>query len=889
MNSLPDAIDVPEGPRDLPDAGPGGPVPPPMGGSPAEGAPAISMVSDAVLPGEAILITGHDLEGASLRLWAGGELREIEPLQADNLRLQAVAPKDVPHSTWLLWPVKGQRAGAPIRVNGATPWWCWPARLRQEETAESAPLKIMGKNLKVGDHTPHLYLAGPKVSAWLKVTKSDPHCIECLLPQNLSPGRYVVRVHNGSGGKYGWGEPLSFEVAEGPVLAELPVFSVDDYQTGTMSTDDTEAVRQAVRSAAAAGGGIVSFGSRAYHLSETIDTPSVPRGIHFRGSGMGSHTALLDKRPVRNKVEDGTVLRWVEGRSFPDSLMKITARYSTVRDLTLYNGAGQNLKEGPSQLSPAMGLASPDNTASDTMAMAGVSPGSGMQQVLRIEAHDVVLERVRVLLEDHRPYDIPPEKRPDASLRYGACHIQAPGEANIQISHCEFHTPSTGILIDDYERRYTDDGFPEPGTDFIRIDHCVFRGHFTGFYKPPADDDRAGWGLLGSRHSAIANLKAKNVIVENNDMAGADRTNGVMINRTMLNYNSTIRNVYVVGNNAHDMGIRSPDGSKYVNQGEQILFHFNYPHAGYFDVEDTESQSVSVRTDHPRGQGALPRLPIPHVDRSASRVLDEIGTRQHWIAFLCRGKGAGQYRVITGQRREGNSAIFQLERPWRVVPDQSSSLVLTAAMRQNIVCANTVDTGQNDPKSNSCGTMLWFCAFENVVASNAYRNLKSGVHIDCFFRGPTGWNLVRDNVCETTEGGNGLGGETMHGYASNYYLYDFDRNPAVVKDHPEACWLSVGNQYRHNKTDDANIGLTIYGNRVDEDNAARAIPRPDTGQMLELVENCEFTRVDTGIDLRPPAAWTLFHGNRVSLRSPDGVPFDDLTQGQNRCLTIDSE
>ena len=43
--------------------------------------------------------------------------------------------------------IRGERAGFPIRVNGATLWWAWPARLGREDAIQPPSVLLMGKNL----------------------------------------------------------------------------------------------------------------------------------------------------------------------------------------------------------------------------------------------------------------------------------------------------------------------------------------------------------------------------------------------------------------------------------------------------------------------------------------------------------------------------------------------------------------------------------------------------------------------------------------------------------------------------------------------------------------------------------------------------------------------
>jgi len=121
-------------PTDIPEAvagveSPGGAGRPAIAGAAAAAAPAIAAISDTTYPDETLVITGEGLAGATLRVWAEGATFDIRPLRSAANRMQAVVPRDAPCATMLVWPVKAGMAGAPIRVNGATSWWTWPARV----------------------------------------------------------------------------------------------------------------------------------------------------------------------------------------------------------------------------------------------------------------------------------------------------------------------------------------------------------------------------------------------------------------------------------------------------------------------------------------------------------------------------------------------------------------------------------------------------------------------------------------------------------------------------------------------------------------------------------------------------------------------------------------
>jgi hypothetical protein len=370
------------------------------------------------------------------------------------------------------------------------------------------------------------------------------------------------------------------------------------------------------------------------------------------------------------------------------------------------------------------------------------------QVVVRVTAHGVTIERVRLVLLDLRP-QVPAEKRQDLQIYDAALHLVAPGRANLAVRDSEFHSAGAGIEIGTLGRGHTDDGFPDPSTDYVSIEKCVFRGYSPGFYKEPTHP--ASYQHMGIFNEGVQVFNGKYVIIQGCDFAGADRRGGKMMNRSICVCNTSVRDLYIADNRSHDVGMVCLREDRAVNQDEQILFHFMYPHGGYFDVLEAGPAQVTVDPQDSRNAG---KLTSPHMvfDRAASRVLDEVGTNDHWVVFVSAGKGVGQYRVVIGADRKPNRTVLNLDYPWRVVPDRSSRITLTTANRQNLIVGNTIDADFIDSRCKVAGILFWFNGFENVIAGNTLRNLGYGIGFNSSFRNPCCWNLIRDNAMERMGG-----------------------------------------------------------------------------------------------------------------------------------------
>ena len=535
----------------------------------------------------------------------------------------------------------------------------------------------------------------------------------------------------------------------------------------------------------------------------------------------------------------GTVLRFLAGASVPKCLLEISGRLSTIQDMTLLGGHEGVVRAIHDARAPT-------------------------QVVARVTQHDVTIERVRFVMLDLRP-QVPVPDREDRQIYDAALHLAAPGQANLTVRHCEFHSAGAGIQVGDLGQGHTDDGFPDPSTDYVKIENCVFRGYSPGFYKEPTHP--APYQHMGIFNEGVQVFNGKNVIIRGCDFAGADRRGGKMMNRSICVCNTSVRNLYIAENRMHDVGMVCPRDDRVVNQGEQILFHFRYPHGGYFDVLDAASGEVAVNPDDPRNAG---KLSSPHMsfDRAASRVLDEVGTNEHWVVLVSAGKGAGQYRVVVDTDRNPGRTVLKLDRPWRVVPDGSSRVTLTTANRQNIIVGNTIDAGFIDRRCKVAGILFWFNGFENVIAGNTLRNLGYGIGFNSSFRNPCCWNLIRDNGMER------MGGMAVESVEPAFY-FDSSRTaggpdgPLYQPESDVAGWYSVGNVARSNRGHDSPAAAFVHALTADKD-AHRLPVQEQAGVIMPVVENSHFTGVRRGIVTNRGAIWPVLRNNVVQTsESPD--------------------
>jgi carbohydrate binding protein with CBM4/9 domain len=846
-----ECVDAPVGPSSV--SAPGGEGLPPIWNEQTLGSQAISAISDVTLPDETLVITGNALADTSFKIWAENYKSTCQLLKGENNRVLAVIPDDAPISTMLIWPVKAGTIGSPIRVNGAAAWWAWPGRAKANMSGQT--VRVIGKNLKIGTATPVMYLKKTDNSIiQLTIVDSNEYQLEASLPGDLAVGTYTIWAHNGTGGKYGWSQPLTFEVAQFPVLSGLPTFLVDNYgAVANDGLDDLQAINSAITAAKNAGGGIVTFTAGEYNISQQIViNGNTTNGIHLKGVGMGTYdnVGLLNTVPdVYNHGVGGTYT---------------LIRYVTVNATLSLNGLLSNIIQIDS-----------NNTSIEYMTLINADYGrqqdGAPQWVMTVNGQDARIQNVRMISVDARNYTATSVTVDLINL--GVIYLGATGDANIVIKNCHIHSPKKGMCVGNK--------LVMESVNYAQVKACSFWGYYAG--KHPRDS-RA---VLSDQHGLMANAitayNAKNLILEDCYFASGDRLNGKILNRSFLAFNNSNRNMYIANNTIRNVGPHPSVPSMAGNCGEQFLLHESYVDAsgnvvygGLFDVTAAGENSVTLNTAN------IPALP-PGVDISSildntgSQIRDEIAYDQEWIVYVCAGKGVGQYRVLDSR----TSSVLSITEPWRVIPDSTSRVMIEVVYRHNIIYNNDIQNyiflSQSGYKS--VGVLLFYRAFENIISDNTFKNLSVGVAINEGFRWPVCWNLTRRNTMDTISGLDNQGGDSSS--KPSFYSEVFRNKIAYASSDgwsEELVWFSVGNIARQNTCTNGLVAAYFDSRQGDKNNVLGYYDweiNADRGIMMSVLENNTLSNTDIGINIGKPAIWTLVRNNVVT-----ALPFMNFDVGQ---------
>jgi hypothetical protein len=827
--SLPRPVDVPGAVAGV--DSPGGGNLPMMAGDAAADAPAISAISDVTFPDETLVITGDRLDGATLRVWAEGVTFDIQPLRSISNRMQAVVPRETPCSTMLLWPVKGDKIGTPIRVNGATAWWAWPARI--EAGNRSATVRVFGKNLRLPTQAePRMVLEKTgQVSRRrdepvpLELRASNPYSLEGQLPDDLPPGTYRVYAHNGTGGIYGWSEAMTFEVVEPLKLSET-VFRVDDYLPAAKD-NDREAILMAVEAAVGNGGGTVQFAARHYRdvvgVSAGKDSIVLPEGVPIvlRGAGMGDYDWYGNPRAITGA---GTLVSSAATHT-RHPVFELLGRGQRVEDMTI-------LVQGTAQAS-----------------------GPDMQQRIsgiNLKGPDQRVQRTRLIRAEH--------------CQHWLILCAYRGEAHHEILDCEFYHAAMGIRI-------------LPGSHFTRIADCRMRGHYSEGRSTDAN--------------SVA-CDANQLILERCDFAGLDKTGGKILGRTFLSGNGYTSLAYMADNRSENVGSHSSVPGIDGNTSEQYLFHVGDRDGGMFGVVEADSGGIVLedKAADMLANSVVTRPWTTTMDREGKRrdgdwaifVAAGRGVGQ-WRLLSPESAGVrmrirSPWRVVPDasstvivQRVFRNNIIYNNHIDPSPNPAEAENHK-TVGVFWWINCFENITAG-NTMKNLGVGVGL-------TIFSGTDRGDTANV-----------WNLTRDNVFSNMIGGVGDAAPVPVFYSDHHIAdgwsglkEDFDHwrtvgnifrgnrgeNPAETAKEPgQENFLHSPAALAHHgwmRFDEIGVGHRRRGSFEQHGHRIQYRAGPEKGMVMSVLENNVMTGGRRGILLSAPANWTLLRNNRIELLDP---------------------
>lgn len=637
--------------------------------------PVIFEHSDDAGPDQAFFVTGERLGG---EIFAWGRSAGRTEGGSITARFLAGAPDWLTANLditayggpFLIWVRNEAGWSRPIRLNVPQPWWCWPALPNP-----GGVLRVFGRDLAVRPDrvAAHIWLAQPGLSGqWLEVRRAGKYEVEAVLPADASPGRYLLWMHAGHGGRFGWGEALSVElVAPEPMSRRQLAISASG--PSSPPVDLTVALEQIGRD----GGGTLALGPGEFTLDGTLKVPAktILRGagsgltrLKFRSSGGDAYRrtpAIPSSRPI-------PAFEPVP-RDRPRAAVWLAGHRATLEDLTV---------EGNTETSQGVIVAAEDPLT--------------WVEGCRIERCRVAnLEGVEQEISALHLF-----RSKGAIVRGNELH----GRVLVDLSGVKNSLVSSNILVPvlRYGSRFkeTAEGAIQNRNEVLEgciLEHNVTRAP-QGAEAGTAQNRRLLWISTG-RGSVRHNWLGYNATSESSARGEA-------------------------GEVGH-MAFGAAAGYENQNVGEVILFEANqrtlYFGAAIGGAPQQLSLPEQVTPTSTIRLGNVTRQQLDADGRGGGRLFqapdDDDGSSEppvsEYFVSIVQGPGRGQTRRVSGR----NGSSLTLDRPWRVTPTSQSVVLVNTGFFQNHVVGNRIADGM-------AGIQLWIGCNENIIAANTIRRMR---------------------------------------------------------------------------------------------------------------------------------------------------------------------
>jgi len=202
-----------------------------------------------------------------------------------------------------------------------------------------------------------------------------------------------------------------------------------------------------------------------------------------------------------------------------------------------------------------------------------------------------------------------------------------------------------------------------------------------------------GTGVISAREGGV-----RHFIIEGNRFAEQeDGIAGIRALWISTLFGSSYENYIAHNRGAH---FRPPPGTN-QNRGEAISMETALSHPYFGRPVKAADDSVTL----PK-KGVNWRLLKPETDERHT-PLDQ------YFVVIVSGPGQGQARRIIGRQRH----TLKLERPWKMLPESNSVIVVTELFYRNLIIANKI-------RDAMTGIQLWINGVDNIIADNKLKGMR---------------------------------------------------------------------------------------------------------------------------------------------------------------------
>ncbi len=696
---------------------------PALSGSVSQTAPVISSITSQATPNSSVVINGEGFAGGSVYIYGlntngQGMFKRAELLSLTDTTVTATIDSSFAYGMYFVWVRNASgEFGYPVRVNAPETTW-----LSNENVKQGSSVRIYGKNLSKANGTQesHIYLTNGENYYAAEVTEVNPFRVTFTVPQNIANGDYKVYLHNGHGGAYGWTNALSITVnANAESIWNDTVVTVQD--------TTQEAIIAAIQSASDYDTIYLPAGT--YDITSAINVcvgypapENQKKALRFVGEGDGSQVKLI------NKIRATASSQLFYVTKLPSEFKNITFE----EDVSIFKG-----EENKAVLPSSFIFVNPYRNKENGL------PYSG----LKIDNCNFIQHRlmpIEIPAADDAEFDALLEKynNPNAEdSRY--CEgdwLDDPRVRSAQYSNY-VNLGESCIIISSVEN--------------AEITNCHFEGYQGITARDSknltiADNEMIGKVVMHANSgSSFAFITyTDNIDISNNDIIGKDlytdpdgdlERGDLTLCRSIviqLPHGSVVNN-YIADNYIERIGQNKSYAGEHILYEDLTMAFMDKPasvtgEGGVtlsFDNTQFENRQETfstgtydnwyVKTYTRNGSGASA------TDTESSRYIGKT------FAVVIDGKGESQYRRIVGF----TESSITVERPWDIVPDQTSTIVIMNAVENSVNYRNTIIGSKKYylDGNASAGSQPYATMLDYIVAENDFRHMYTGVFCDLHF------------------------------------------------------------------------------------------------------------------------------------------------------------
>lgn len=259
-----------------------------MLGGTAGAAPTVFWASDPVKPGQTVQLTGIDLDRVEAvevsrlpdAIGGAGTVdpppQPAEVLSRTESTLSFVVPSGLEPG---VYSATLTNAETPVVVQLNAPDVYWIQGDRGPAASAGGWLRISGRNIALSELATARLIASDGREIDIKVEKPDQWSASFLMPADLSPNTYSVRLWNGRGDATAWREAGTIEV-EAVASTDRPVMELSSQQPEGPDNDDTARINASLAALGKRGGGALKLKYGNYRLSGSLH---IPDGVSLKG------------------------------------------------------------------------------------------------------------------------------------------------------------------------------------------------------------------------------------------------------------------------------------------------------------------------------------------------------------------------------------------------------------------------------------------------------------------------------------------------------------------------------------------------------------------------------------------------------------------------------